>query len=700
MEVEGTVILAGEKRNGQIVLPLAPEKLRKLVLNTKNNDFRLYFSDLRYGMAQRKIAYRLLPEDEDWKMQQLGKCLWYNRLPVGEYTLQVKLVFPDGAEGDVIQVPIVVEAGWYRSVWAYWAYGVLIVILFYILYRHFKRKNTRRLMHRDREILLRESLNVEKMKLEQKQEIETMRNRLLMLFVQKLRTPLSLIIGPLKDMLEDLKLIPGFAMRGQVAYRNSLRMLDACNQLLAIYGHSNLNEKLQVAPYQVEKLIDNNLFDIREMLKVYPIHFQYDKRVKKELEFYVDKRKVEFIIHNLLTNAFAHTNFAGNVSLTITETMEENQYYVTISVEDDGKASINTFEQILPGNKKARSEPGFIEVGFSVMQRMMEIHHGTISLVDSPGKDAKISVSFPLDRSVLENDPNIEFVAPEENKDIEFDSMEIAQLNPVAAEDMLQSTSGTKKTLLIVEDQRDIRLYLKILFDKEYNLLMATNGQEGVDMAMKELPDLIICDIMMPVKDGFECCREVKEGLETCSIPFIMLTAKVEDEDVVHGLEIGADDYVLKPFTPSILKAKVRALLNSRQMLKQMYTKLFMLPGTDAAGASQTEQPDEHVKVEDPFISSVIKIVEDNIGKADFSVKKLAAEMNMSQPTLYRKVKQNTDYTIIELIRGVRMRRAAVLLKTKQYGVQEVAEMVGYNDIPTFRKHFVDAFGTTPSTYE
>ena len=555
-------------------------------------------------------------------------------------------------------------------------------------------------MHRDREILLRESLNVEKMKLEQKQEIDTMRNRLLMLFVQKLRTPLSLIIGPLKDMLEELKLIPGFAARGQVAYRNSLRMLDACNQLLAIYGHSSLNEKLQLAPYQVEKLIDNNLFDIREILKVYPIHFQYEKRVKKELEFYVDKRKVEFIIHNLLTNAFAHINYAGNVSLTISETMEENQHYVTITVEDDGNASINSLGQILPGNKMAGSEPGFIEVGFTVMQRMMEIHHGKSALVDSPEQNAKSSVSFPPDKSVLKNDPNIEFVDPEKNKDIEFGSMEIAQLNSMAAEDIVQSTSGTKKTLLIVEDQRDIRLYLKILFDKEYNLLMATNGQEGVDMAIKELPDLIICDIMMPVKDGFECCREVKEGLETCGIPFIMLTAKVEDEDVVHGLEIGADDYVLKPFTPSILKAKVRALLNSRQVLKQMYTKLFMLPGADTAGVSETEQPDEHVKVEDPFISSVIKIVEDNIGKADFSVKKLAAEMNMSQPTLYRKVKQNTDYTIIELIRGVRMRRAAVLLKTKQYAVQEVAEMVGYNDIPTFRKHFVDAFGTTPSTYE
>lgn len=175
----------------------------------------------------------------------------------------------------------------------------------------------------------------------------------------------------------------------------------------------------------------------------------------------MDKRKVEFIIHNLLTNAFAHINYAGNVSLTISETMEENQHYVTITVEDDGNASINSLGQILPGNKMAGSEPGFIEVGFTVMQRMMEIHHGKISLVDSPEKNAKISVSFPLDKSVLKNDPNIEFVDPEKNKDIEFGSMEIAQLNSMAAEDIVQSTSGTKKTLLIVEDQRDIRLYLK-----------------------------------------------------------------------------------------------------------------------------------------------------------------------------------------------------------------------------------------------
>lgn len=700
IEVSGKAVLAGEERNGQIVLSVSPERQQKLAFNSDNNDFRLYFSDLRYGTVQRKMAYRLLPEDEEWRMQLLGDCLWYNRLPAGEYTLQAKLVFPDATEGDTIQIPIIIKAKWYHSAWAYWGYGLLIVILGYLIYRYFEKKNTRRQMHREREILLRETLNIEKVKQNQKQEMESMRNRLLMLFVQELRTPLSLIIGPLKDMLGEQTLIPGFATRGRVAYRNSLRMLDACNQLLAIYGHGDLNNKLKVAPYQVEKLIDSSLFDTHELLKVYSIHFQYERRIRKELEFYVDKKKVEFIIHNLVMNALVHTQYTGSVSLTLSEKVEENMHYVTVTVEDDGKNPVKVPMEFMPEGEQAEDSFALIEVGFSVMQRMLEMHHGTITMENSQKKGTKVTVNFPLDKLALESDPNIEFVEPEKIADVESEVLETLQPESVVEVASPTVVTETKKTLLIVEDQKDIRLYLKVLFNHEYNLLMATNGQEGVDMAIKELPDLIICDVMMPVKDGFECCSEVKNGLETCSIPFIMLTARVEDEDIVRGLEAGADDYILKPFTPTILKAKVRNLINSRQSLKQMYTKLFMLPGTDTVELSEAGQTEENVKAEDPFISSVIKIVEENIGKADFSVKKLASEMNMSQPTLYRKVKQSTDYTIIELIRGVRMRRAGVLLKTKNYGVQEVAEMVGYNDIPTFRKHFVDAFGTTPSTYE
>lgn len=721
VEVGGETVLAGEKRNGQMILAVSPEKQEKLVFVSDNNDFHLFFSDLRYGLAQRKIAYRLLPADKEWKMIPLAEGLWFNGLAAGKYALQAKLVFPDGKEGEVIEIPLVVKGKWYQTIWAYIMYVLLLGGLSYFFYSYFKKKDQRKQIHRDREMILKENLNLEKLKQEQKKEIEAMRNRLLMLFVQELRTPLSLIIAPLKELQKDDSQTSQLSL--QVAYRNSLRMVDACDQLLAVYGQGNMESKLEVAPYSVDKMIDSSLFGVRDLLKVYTIDFHCEKRIKKEMEFYVDKKKIEFVIHNLLTNAFTHTHYAGTVSLSVCEVVNDNMHYVCLIVEDDGKERVRTVEQLMSENEGSERDMSAAQMGFTIMQQMIEAHYGTITLESTEGKGTKVTVNLPADRDVFENNPNIQFIDPEE-------LTEVAELEPESAETQKQDLAvedavvqqdqqlplfaealpaeevaspvagGVKKTILIVEDHKDIRLYLKVLFGNEYNLLMATNGQEGVDTAMKEMPDLIICDVMMPVKDGFECCREVKENPETCSIPFIMLTAKVEDDDIIHGLQLGADDYVLKPFTPGILKAKVSSLINGRQTLKQMYTKLFKLPGTDTIVVSEPEQAGEEVKTEDPFITAVIKIVEENICEADFSVKKLAAEMNMSQPTLYRKVKQSTDYTIIELIRGVRMRRAGVLLKTKQYAVQEVAEMVGYNDIPTFRKHFVDAFGTTPSTYE
>lgn len=722
VEVGGETVLAGEKRNGQMILAVSPEKQEKLVFTSDNNDFHLFFSDLRYGLAQRKIAYRLLPADKEWKMIPLAEGLWFNGLAAGKYTLQAKLVFPDGKEGDLIEIPLVVKGKWYQATWAYIMYVLLIVGLTYFFYSYFRKIDQRKQIHRDREMILKENLNLEKLKQEQKKEIEAMRNRLLMLFVQELRTPLSLIIAPLKDLQKDNSQISKLSL--QMAYRNSLHMVDACDQLMAVYGQGNPEAKLEVAPYSVDKMIDSSLFGVRDLLKVYAIDFHCEKRIKKEMEFYVDKKKIEFVIHNLLTNAFTHTHYSGVVYLSVCEVINDNKHYVSLIVEDDGKDKVRTVEQLMSEEEGLGHDLSAAQLGFTIMQQMVEAHYGTIVLESTQGKGTKVTVNLPVDRAVFENNPNVLFTDPEELTEViepEPESVESPEQDVVieeatavkqeqqlplfaealSAEEVASPVaSGAKKTILIVEDHKDIRLYLKVLFGNEYNLLMATNGQEGVDTAMKEMPDLIICDVMMPVKDGFECCREVKENPETCSIPFIMLTAKVEDDDIIHGLQLGADDYVLKPFTPGILKAKVSSLINGRQTLKQMYTKLFKLPGTDTIVVSETEQGGEEVKTEDPFITAVIKIVEENICEADFSVKKLAAEMNMSQPTLYRKVKQSTDYTIIELIRGVRMRRAGVLLKMKQYAVQEVAEMVGYNDIPTFRKHFVDAFGTTPSTYE
>ena len=289
IEVGGETILAGEKRNGQLILSGSPEQQKKFVFNSDNNDFHLFFSDLRYGMAERKIAYRLLPLDKDWRMVPLSEGLWFNGLSAGKYTLQAKLVFPDGKEGDVNEILVVVKDKWFQTIWAYIAYVLLLVAFSCFFYIYFKKKEQRKQMHRDREMVLKENLSLEKMKQTQKKEIEALRNGLLMLFVQELRTPLSLIIAPLKELQKDNSQISNLSL--QVAYRNSLRMVDACDQLLAIYRQGNPETKLEVAPYSVEKMIDSSVFGVRDLLKVYPIDFRCEKRVKKELEFYVNKKK-------------------------------------------------------------------------------------------------------------------------------------------------------------------------------------------------------------------------------------------------------------------------------------------------------------------------------------------------------------------------------------------------------------------------
>lgn len=700
--VNGDIVSIGQSLNGQVVLKTAPDLQRKFVFGAGNDDFTFYFSDLEYGIMQRKQLYRLLP-DEEWKSGALEDGISFRRLPVGNYTLQVKLIYPDASESELIEIPIRVKTYWWNTIWAKLGYLSLLIGMIYAIYCYVEHRGRRREMHKAREMELKEKLNFTKMKQEQEQEIGAMRNQLLTKFMEELRTPLSLIIAPLKEVALEPNLPAGILSKLRVAYRNSLGMLDACNQLLAIYTQGSLSDKLKVAPYSIERLVDGVVFAVAELVRINQISLKYDKKIKKDLEIWADNKRICFVLHNLLSNAFNHVRYSGEVSLLLQEMVRDGVRYCVITVEDNGRNRVKEVAQIADGVIKADLTD--VELGYDVMKKIIQFHHGTIVMKNREGEGTEVIVELPAEKEVLENDPNILFVEPELQKELkkaplatEEQRQDVSMLEEVATQvipEVVPSVQKERKTLLIVEDHKDIRLYLKVLFHKEYDLLLATNGQEGVDMATKEHPDLILCDVMMPVKDGFECCRELKEGLETCHIPFIMLTAKVEDDDIIQGLELGADDYILKPFTPGILKARVRNLINARVNLKQMYTNLLMAPDV----AEGEVEPEKKAEVEDPFISSVVKIIEENMAEPDFNVKKLASELNMSQPTLYRKVKQSTDFTIIELIRGVRMRKAAVLLKQKIYAVQEVVEMVGYNDIPTFRKHFVDAFGTTPSTY-
>lgn len=552
------------------------------------------------------------------------------------------------------------------------------------------------------------------MKLKEKLEEETeirkeeeknhqLRDQIRYMLAQELRTPLSLITAPLKEMITNTAFPESFLQKAKMAYRNSISLQDICNQLLNIHQQESYSPKLNVAPYPASVIADTVVRASHELLNVSPINLHYDKDNKINTEIWIDRKKIIFILSNILSNAYRHISYSGSIHFTVNTSTINGKDFCLFTIEDDGKEMIEESSVIFLGsdNYNPPSNRLHPELGIEIMKTTILAHHGDIQITQEKNKGTRVVLYIPLGKQHLKNDENVCFIEPET-------IMEDSDKAMITAEDKRQQEIAnsitakpidnpeTKYKLLVVEDHADIRLYLRVLFSATYNIIMAENGEEGVRMARKEIPDLVITDVMMPVMNGFECCRILKEDLKTCHIPIILLTALTDDENIVKGIELGADDYILKPFNPEILRTKVKRLIKSRTELKRIYTKLLM-PSITVNGSQ--EENTETIIIEDPFITQILNIVNENLQNPEFNVKKLAEMLNMSQPTLYRKVKQLTNFTIIELVRGVRLKRSAELLRSRKYNVQEVAEMVGYNDIPTFRKHFVDFYGTTPSTF-
>ncbi|MEG1565052.1 MAG: response regulator, partial [Bacteroides sp.] len=667
--------------NGSSV-PLNGNKSGPLVLEAQDNDFRLFFTDLQFESLQRKMLYRLQPDEKEWKMGTMGEGIDYRHLPSGEYTLQVKQVYLDGSEGEVLEIAVKVKKHCWFTYGAFLGYLLVMGLMSWGTYLHVRQRAKRKEVQREREAKLNEIMTVVKMKEIKTQEVENMRNELLTMMVQKLRSPITLIIAPLKELLQEADQMSGrLSDKILVAYRNAIGMLDSCNQLFDIYAQGFPSNELNLSSYSVDALLDSVVHDISELMRVYRIDFRYEKKQNKETAIWVDKKKISIVLHNLLSNALNHTRFSGIIRLTAQETVKDGKRYGMFTVTDNGTEWIKEWKK--QANAGDQVDLSSVVFGFSVMQKLVKHHHGSLQIEMEEESGTKAIIYLPLDKGVYDADAHVHFVyvidSAQENllkEKAEDRAALVHVLPPLLTEESAPVARGKKK-ILVVDDHKDIRLYLKVLLGIEYNVVFAINGKEGVSLAKSELPDLILCDVMMPIMDGFECCRLLKEGLDTCHIPLVMLTAKVEDDDIIKGLELGADDYMLKPFTPSILKAKIKNLINGRVYLKQLYTKLLMLPGEDQASVT-TDSKEQAGFKEDPFIASVIRIVEENLCEMDFSVKKLAESLSMSQPTLYRKVKQSTDFTIVELIRGVRMRKAAKLLKQKTHTVQEVVEMVGY----------------------
>ena len=481
--------------------------------------------------------------------------------------------------------------------------------------------------------------------------------------IHEMRTPLSLVLGSLALVVQNDDPEKDMSTQLLSAYRNTLAMQDLADQLIGTRRSNDVANYLRIARYDMVEIARQICDIFVDWVAMNNIDFRINTQTPA-LWVWMDRRKMEFALRMLLSNAFKNTFVYGKVTLDISVVNENGKAYSALVVTDEG---LDEDESTRRGLKQIMDMADAI----GGMYRSESDKNGTSYIIMIP-----LGKQHLLDRRV-------EFVEPESDlvKLNARQKEEIAELIHV-----IPQKKETGKKLLVIDDSDQIRWFLKHVFNKEYQILEARNGQDGINVALKEEPDLILCDVMMPVKDGYETCREIKNDPKMAQTPVVMLTAKVESEDVITGIEAGADDYITKPFDVEILRSKINSLMKKRDDMKRYFS--------NSSAASHNE---ENTLSTNPFMDAVVKNIEKHLDDSTFEAKVLADSLNMSLPTLYRKIKQYSDLSILELTRNIRLKKAAELLASQQYSVQEVAEMVGFNDTATFRKRFTEQYGVTPS---
>ena len=695
LEVDNKQINIGEKIKGQVVLDSNIASIDHLELVNANRDFSLLFNNLAFSKDLQKYSYRLYPYQKDWIVSETGKVSFTN-LSAGYYIFEVKTLFPNNTEGDVTALPITILPHWSQTVW----FRLLLIfsVLFlvgYIFYSLLRRQHRFKKM-----IQLKHELTIANLERNAERHIREERENFFMNAAHELRTPLTLILAPIHDIMKSITPSDNWFDSFSRLHKNCLSLQTLVDRLLYVQKIEGGMIKLHLSESDIKEIVSRvaNPFLQMAMVKKREFLVQVDT---VPLYLWVDVAKIESAVQNLLSNAFKYTSQNGRIELAVSEAEIDGRPYCLVTVSDNGVGipddlQQHVFDSFVTG-KRIPQYSTSIGLGLHIVKHTMGLHHGFVTLTSRVGEGSRFVLHIPVGLSHFVPGEYEMVPDPVKGDLLEECTTEERPMEEVIAEknetmeETVNRVKNNKEFLLIIEDHDEMREYLCSLFKEDYNVIEAGNGEEGVAMADKYIPKLIISDIMMPVKDGFECSREIRENKRTFHIPVIFLTAKAEDADRLKSLQIGVDDYIMKPFNPELLKEKVKALIEQRDLLRKLYAKTLML---------DEEVLESSEDVQDVFMPKMLQIIEENLSNRNFTIKVLTDQLNMSQPTLYRKVKQKTGLSIIEVIHGVRMSKAASIIMSRRYSsLTEVAEMVGYDSMISFRKQFVAQFGVLPSKY-
>ena len=613
-----------------------------------------------------------------------GEKISYANLRAGEYMFEVQNLFPDEKMGKMTSLKVVILPHWSETVWFKLSLlGLALMIVLWTINRF--RLRQKRLEH---ELQLEHEVFTANVERDKEKQIRLERENFFTNASHELRTPLTLILSPLQELLQTLNSADVIYKKLIVVYRNAASLHTLVDHLLYVQKIEAGMVKLRLSQTDIVTVVEEVVDSFRQIAETKG--FGFDIQLPAEpLVLWIDVEKISSAIRNLLSNAFKYTSPRGRVILRMERVQIDGQAFCKLTVSDTGKGipeelQERVFDSFITGDQVPMLSTK-VGIGLRIVKNTMDLHHGSISLKSSLQEGSTFVLAIPEGNAHFSED-KYELVETPVNEETDIP---VPVSSSVAEQ---EKEDGNKKSLLIIEDNEEVRAYICSLFCKNYTLYEAVNGEEGVRIATEKIPNLIISDIMMPVKDGFVCCREIRERPCTAHIPILMLTAKAEDADILYGSKVGADDYILKPFNPEILKSRVESLILQRERLKRIYTKALMLKQKETKQGEAEETADD-------FMKGVIHVIEANLANENFNVKMLAEQLNMSQPTLYRKIKQRSELAAIDMIRSVRMSKAASLIMENRYSIQEIAEMVGYSDTRTLRKHFTEQFGVSPSKY-
>jgi signal transduction histidine kinase/DNA-binding NarL/FixJ family response regulator len=548
------------------------------------------------------------------------------------------------------------------------------------------------------EVKVRERTSELERKNYQIMEMDQMKTRFFSNVSHEFRTPLTLILSPLEGMLMKENLEEKDRDNLEMMYRNAVRLLGLINQLLDLSKIDAGRLKVELIEYDIYKVLRMIARSFTPMAERKKIEYRVEIP-DGELITYFDRDKLEKIITNLLTNAFKFTPEKGKVSCKIKLNDKKEgtvKSTLEIFVQDSGRGIpaeqlekiFDRFYQVADTWKNGISGTG---IGLSLTKELITLQHGKIVVESKPEEGSRFKISLPLGKDHLREH---EFVV-KKSEEIKDDVLIIKcrihddYTTDDKSEDFI-SEEIDQPVILIVEDNADVRQHICENFEKEYVVKQAKNGKEGWEKATAIVPDLIMSDVMMPEMDGVELCKKLKTDERTSHIPVILLTARADVENKIEGLETGADDYITKPFNIKELLTRSKNLIEQRKKLREKYThQIDLEPGEIAV-----ESADER------FLKRALEVIEKNMGDCDFDVNNFYPEMNMSRMQLFRKLKALVNQTPSELIRNMRLKRAAQLMKQKFGNIAEITYEVGFNNLSYFAKCFKEKFGVLPSEYK